>query len=126
MAIRGEINISDQLESILEEYAEKINDTMEFECKRIGYETANDLKATSPRSDRAHKHYADGWRAKKDGKFGYVVYNSTHWQLTHLLNNRHVVANANGTYGVREGDNHIGKAEERAIRKFIDEVEKRL
>lgn len=122
MAIKGEINISKQLNQILDEYVENVGETMEIECKRIGYETANDLKANSPRSSKAHRHYADGWRAKKSGKYGYIVHNATDWRLTHLLNNGH--AKTNG--GRVAGDNHIGKAEQRAVKKFIDEVEKRL
>lgn len=122
MSIKGEANITQQLDKILKEYTEHVNETMEFECKRIAFETANDLKATSPRSNRAHRHYADGWRAKKSGKYGYIVHNATSWRLTHLLNNGH--AKRNG--GRVAGDNHIGRAEERANRKLIDEVEKRL
>lgn len=122
MAIKGEVNVSKQLEKVLDEYCEKVNEMMEYECKRIGYETAKDLKNTSPRSKRNHRHYADGWRASKSSKYGYIVHNSTHWQLTHLLNNGHTTPSG----GRVQGDNHIGKAETKAVKKFIDEVEKKL
>ena len=119
-------NISQQLGKILVDYAEQVDDTFAFNAQEIAKETVQDLKQTSPRDKRNVKHYADGWAMKKSGKLGYIVYNKTSWRLTHLLNNGHVIANASGTYGRTQGDNHIGKAEERANTRLIKEVIKKL
>ena len=120
------LSVSQQLAKILADYSEQVDDTFAFSAQKVAKETVQDLKQTSPRDKRNVKHYADGWATKKSGKLGYVVYNKTSWRLTHLLNNGHVIANANGTYGRTQGDNHIGKAEERANRKLIEEVSKQL
>lgn len=121
-----ELSIAQQLDKILDQYAEQVDDTFGYEAMKIAKETAQDLRATSPKGTPHKRKYAEGWAAKKVDKLGAVVYNKTNYQLTHLLNNGHVIANGSGTYGRTKGDNHIGKAEERAVRKLIDEVEKKL
>lgn len=120
------ISLSEQLDKILEEYSDKVDDTFGYEAAKIAKETVQDLRATSPKSKRHTRKYAEGWSTKRKDKLGQIVYNKTNWQLTHLLNNGHVIANGSGTYGRTSGDNHIGKAEEKAVRKLIDEVQKKL
>lgn len=113
-----------QLNKILDEYADKLDDTIEKEITDVAKETAKDLKSSSPKRTGA---YARDWAVKKTkSKYGKIVYNRKHYQLTHLLNNGHVVRNKYGTYGRVNGDNHIGEAEQRAIEKLVNNLERKL
>ena len=119
-------NLSKQLEIIMDEYAEQLGEECADICKEIAAETVNELKASSPRSERSGKHYAGGWTQRKAGKYGRIVYNRTKPQLTYLLNNGHQIANQHGTYGRAEGDGHIDRAEEKMNARMIEEVKKRI
>lgn len=117
------IEIQAELERILDKYADKVNESVDDVAGKIASDTAKDLKQTSPRKSGK---YAKGWAVKKDGSGRYIVHNKTDYQLTHLLNNGHVVANQYGTYGRTTGDNHIGKAADKYEREFIDELTNRI
>lgn len=67
--------------------------------------------------------YKRGWTIRtKRLKYGFdgVIYNKDKPGLTHLLNNGHQKANQYGTYGRKEGDNHITKARDLAEAYLVD------
>lgn len=67
--------------------------------------------------------YKRGWTIRtKRLKYGFdgVIYNKDKPGLTHLLNNGHQKANQYGTYGRKEGDNHITKARNLAEAYLVD------
>jgi len=123
MAVKG---VSEQLNKILDDYAEKLDETTDEIMAQTAKETVSDLKTSSPKGKgKSRGAYANSWAVKKE-KHQYIVHNKKHYRLTHLLNNGHVIANQYGEYGRTTGDNHIGKAEERAEKKLIDTLEARL
>lgn len=125
MAIEG-ISVTRQLEKILDDYAEKVNARSDKIMRQVSRETAQDLKATSPRRKSGGGAYAESWAVKKV-KGRYVVHNKEHYRLTHLLNNDHDIYNKyGGPYGQRLGDDHIGKAERRAIENTFRKLNEAL
>lgn len=123
--------VTAQMEKITDTISAEIEDAVEDSEELVAEQTMERLKATSPRRSfkmkgRPSGKYARGWRAKwEDG--GWVVYNATDWQLTHLLNNGHDVVNRYGKTGARvNGDDHITNAEKYAIAEFPRQVLARI
>lgn len=117
-------SVQAQLENIMDDYAKYVDKTTEDVIETVATETVNTLKNTSPKRTG---RYAGSWKKKKgETKLSRTVYNAKHYQLTHLLNNGHVVRNKYGTYGRVNGDNHIGAAEEQAAQSLIARLERDL
>lgn len=116
-----------QLKKILDEYEDEVQKTANDVMKTVSKEAVQKLKSTSPKKSG---RYARGWSLKSVGTHGsivdIVVYNKTDWQLTHLLNNGHVIRNKYGTYGRKSGDNHIGNVEKWANQEVESEIERKL
>lgn len=81
--------LEQELTAILTEFKAGVDKNSERAVRKVGKETAEELKTTSPRRNTSEVHYADGWksRVEKDGYGGTVsrVYNTTKPSLTHLL-----------------------------------------
>lgn len=104
---------------ILNEYSANIQEAIVEEAQKVAKEGASELKNTSPK--RTGK-YRKGWRVKttkSKGSVECIIYNSTNWQLTHLLEKSH--AKRNG--GVTSPIVHIKPVEERCIKRFEKDVE---
>lgn len=121
-----DLDVSTQLDRILDEYGDKVEKVASQAIEEVAKQTANKLKGSSP--NRSGK-YARGWKVKKEGGVGIansIVYNATAPQLTHLLENGHVIRNKKGTYGRVGGIKHIKPAEEEAKQEIIDRIERSL
>lgn len=109
----------------LEEYAEKAADVIGETLPLVGQETAQDLKATSP---KLTGNYAASWTygmqtsrgSKKKNKL--VVYNKKHYRIVHLLEKGH--AKKNG--GRVEAKVHVKPAQDRAEQKAIERITDKL
>lgn len=110
-------DIGKEIALILKDYTIEVERTLEKEAARIATETAKELRATSPRSKKKGRHYADGWTKKKTPE-GQVVYNKNKPSLTHLLEKGH--AKVGG--GRVDGKPHIEPAEKRAMQDFENSV----
>ena len=112
-----------EIKDILNEYSEDIQELITSAAESVAKRGANKLKHTSPK--RTGK-YAKGWKVKtKKGK-GFVsstIYNSTNWQLTHLLEKPHVIRNKSGSYGISKPKVHIFPVEQSCILEYEREVE---
>lgn len=109
-------SISVQVKELLEQYNEEFAQLVQKTSKAAADATARDLRESSA-SMFGNGRYAKGWKAtRKDG--GWVVHNATDYQLTHLLENGHVIRNKYGEYGRAPAYKHIGPAEQRGIVKF--------
>lgn len=119
--------IDTQLESILNEYVEEVNELSNDLMKKNAEETCQDLKNTSPKRTGA---YARDWAVKTErggaGSKIFIVHNKKHYQLTHLLENGHIIRNKKGEFGRAPAHPHIKKARDKAEQKLIAELEKKL
>lgn len=115
-------SVSLQMEAIIEEYTDKVNEVLKRATEQVSTDTVERLQSKSPRKSG---EYAAGWTKKTTAKNEVVVYN-THYQLTHLLENGHVIRNKKGTYGRTSGKKHIKPAENWANREFQRKIEEGL
>ena len=112
-----------EINDILDEYSEDIQEAIILETERVAKMGVNRLKQTSPK--RTGK-YAKGWKVKTTKRKNYVgatIYNSTNWQLTHLLEKPHVIKNKNGTYGISKPQVHIRPVEQKCILEYEQNIE---
>lgn len=107
-------SVTAQMADLLDEYSEKVQKVVDKAGEQTAKDCAAKLRNTSPK--RTGK-YAKSWTSKKEGG-GYVVYNKKHYQLTHLLENGHVIRNKYGTYGRAPAIKHIEPVEKSGIDEF--------
>jgi len=112
-------SVSIQMKEILDKFSDKVNDVLEEAADKVSQESVEKLHNTSPRRTGA---YASGWTVKKESARSVIVHNATNYQLTHLLENGHVIRNAKGTYGRTHPIKHIAPVEEWAV----DELPRRI
>lgn len=114
-------SISAQMHELLTEYNEDVQEAVDKSAKEAADVCVNQLKSTSPKRPK-HGEYARSWTVKKQetgiGVSEYVVHNKRHYQLTHLLENGHVIRNKKGTYGRTRPIKHIAPAADTAIQRF--------
>lgn len=125
-------SIAIQMADILDDYSKEVRRAMTDAEDKIAKESVRKLKNTSPkRNGKNHiRRYAEGWRVKRvrtnTGIPDVIVHNKTNYQLTHLLENGHIVRNSKGTYGRTNGIKHIKPVEEWAQDALPQEIERRL
>lgn len=107
MADTGSVEI--QMKKLLDQVDKEVQEAMDESMKQVAKESVSKLKSSSPRKTGK---YARGWTTKQIDKNGIVVHNSKHYQLTHLLENGHVIRNKYGTYGRTSGIKHIQPVEQ--------------
>jgi len=115
-------SVAIQMKQILDEFDDKVNEVLKNASEEVAEESADKLRNTSPRRTG---DYANGWAANRKGN-GWVVHNATNYQLTHLLENGHVIRNKKGTYGRTSGIKHIKPVETWANREFQNKIERGL
>ena len=115
------LSVSAQMRNILSTYNEEVAEAVDEAAKEASESCKNQLKNTSPKRV-GHGEYARSWTVKKElsgaGVSDYIVHNKKHYQLTHLLENGHIVRNKKGTYGRARAIHHIGPAADTAIQRF--------
>lgn len=106
----------------LNSWSQDVADATKDECEKVGKETADTLKVTSPKRTG---RYARGWRSKTTfedkSNIRVTVYN-VRYQLTHLLENGHAKVNGGRVNGIP----HIAPAEEQAKKSLEEKVKVRL
>ena len=116
-------SVSAQMTELLDEIDNDIRKATKNNIDRTAKESVQKLKSTSPKKTGS---YAKGWGVKKEGDMDVIVHNRTDYQLTHLLENGHVIRNKKGTYGRTHGIKHIAPVEEWAIdelpRRIMEEI----
>lgn len=117
MAKTGSVAV--QMKDLLDEVNKDVQDSAKRNIQTISRECVQKLRNTSPTKSGS---YAKGWSVKREGDMDAVVHNKTDYQLTHLLENGHVIKNKKGTYGRTRGIKHIAPVEEWAA----DELPRRI
>ena len=116
------VSIEIQMADILDEVKKSCKGVLETQSLAVAKETVTKIRNASPRLTGS---YARGWRVSKRGG-GLVVHNATDYQLTHLLENSHVIANGSGTYGRSTPIKHIEPAgqwaSEELPRRIVEEL----
>ena len=115
-------SVAIQMEQILDEFDDKVNKVLNEAAVETAEESADKLRNTSPQRSG---EYASGWTVTKEGD-GNVIVHNTHYQLTHLLENGHVIRNKKGTYGRTSGKKHIKPVETWANKEFQNKIERGL
>ena len=122
-------SLSVQLTNILSEYDEEVQRATNSAITRVAREAVKKLQNTSPKKSGS---YARGWAMKKNGLsvsgniVNIVVHNKTDYQLTHLLENGHVIRNKKGEYGRTRPIKHIAPVEQWANSELPEEIERTL
>lgn len=116
---KGVASIRTQLDDVMTMYNERVREAVDEAAKEASKSCVEQLRNTSPKKSG---EYARGWTVKKErtssGTITYTVHNRTDYQLTHLLENGHVIRNKKGTYGRTHPIKHIGPAADTAIQRF--------
>lgn len=121
------INITDQLEKIMDEYTKEVKRATNNSIDIVAKESVAKLKNTSPKKSGS---YARGWGLVRERGPGgintVIVRNKTDYQLTHLLEYGHVIVNAKGEFGRAPAHPHIAPVESWAIDELPKEIKKEL
>ena len=116
-------SVTAQMTELLDEVNKDIERSAKTNIQTVAKESVQKLKNTSPVKTGS---YAKGWGVKRMGDMDVVVHNRTDYQLTHLLENGHVIRNKKGTYGRAPAHKHIKPVEEWAIeelpRRIIEDI----
>lgn len=122
-------SITADVTEILKDYVGDVDEIVEASAKEAAEICSNQLRNTSPSGPGIKGHYSTGWAVKPERRgtlASFIVYNKKKPQLTHLLENGHVIRNAKGEYGRTRPIKHIEPAEEAAAQKFELRVRARL
>lgn len=115
-----------QMTELLDDYSREVQRAANNSIDKVTKEAVSKLKSTSP---KRKGNYAKGWTRKRlkdrSGINNVVVHNRV-YQLTHLLENGHVIRNGEGTFGRAPGIKHIKPVEEWANSELPAEIEREL
>ena len=119
--------ISVQMRKILDAYEVRVENVYEVSVSRVSREAVQRLRNTSPKKSGS---YARGWSLKKvksrANVTDVIVHNRTDYQLTHLLENGHVIRNKKGEYGRTRPIKHIAPVAEWAENELPNDIERGL
>lgn len=119
--------VEQQMDKILTDYSKDVIRETNEAFEIVSKEAVQKLKSTSPK--RTGK-YARSWTKKteKGGslKTNTVVIHNKVYQLTHLLENGHIVRNKKGTYGRTSGIKQIAPVEEWAADELPNLIKRKL
>lgn len=120
-------SIAVQLTEIFDEYSKEVVDAANSSISKVSKQAVRKLRSVSPKKTGS---YARGWGIKTEGGIGgirtVIVHNKTDYQLTHLLENGHIIRNKKGTYGRAPAHPHIKPVEEWANTELPAEIEREL
>ena len=115
------------MRKILDAYEDRVKNVYEMSVSRVSREAVQRLRNTSPKKSGS---YARGWSLKKvksrANVMDVIVHNRTDYQLTHLLENGHVIRNKKGEYGRTRPIKHIAPVAEWAENELPNEIERGL
>jgi len=124
------MSVAVQMERVLDSYSKEVKKATDDAIGKTSAEAVRKLKNTSPKGTPHRRRYAEGWAKKtvkgRNGIDEVTVHNKTNYQLTHLLENGHVIRNGKGTYGRTNGIKHIAPVEEWAADDLPEKIKREL
>ena len=114
-----------QINDLLDDFYQLVRDEYEGAAKDVADECVVRLKNVKWKT-KTGKNYSQTWRVKKRRWGAYTVHNSKNYQLTHLLENGHIVVNKKGTYGRAPAYKHIEPVYEWAQDEIEREIRQRI
>lgn len=105
--------VSDQVKEILEDYADEVEEILQYGLDEAAADAVTRLRTRSPKRTSVYRR---GWQVKRLKKKA-IVYNADSPGLTHLLEYGHVKKPGTGRVA---GIPHIKPAEEQANQYFTD------
>lgn len=113
------LDVTIDYEDIIKEYGDKA-------VKRLKENSPKQV-AKKPRKSRGRrrKKYKDSWttkETKKSNQYEVLVYNKENWQLTHLLENGHLIVNKKNGVGWASAKPHITPTYQTLKPRFIAEM----
>ena len=116
-----------QMQKIFEEYTVEVKRATNNSVDVVAKQAVQKLRSSSPKKTGS---YARGWTIKRErgvaGINTVIVHNKTDYQLTHLLENGHIVRNKKGVFGRAPAHKHIKPVEEWANDELPKEIEREL
>lgn len=115
--------LSKYIQEVMDEYETEVKEVVDKSLLDVGKETVKVLKKTSPK-DRGQ--YAKGWKYKIDiDRIGkkLTVYNGKYYMLTHLLEKGHARVGGERT---TDAIPHIKPAQDKAVKKVIENIKRRI
>lgn len=112
-----------EITKALEQYTKEVSEAIEKDKEETAKAIVDELKQSTAWTDRTKgaKNYRKGFAVKKEGQKGnqsFIVYNKNKPQVTHLLENGHLL---------RNGKRSAGRPHWRPIsEKHIEQHEKRI
>lgn len=121
--------ITEQIQDIFDKYDRDMKRKVNTAVDTVAKESVSRLKNTSPKRP-GHGEYAQGWAIKRarghNGINDLAIWNAKHYQLTHLLENGHVISNGRGTYGRTRPHPHIKAVEDYFNSEVLEEIKREL
>ena len=108
-------NLASEIARQLQQYSNVLKEDVEKAAEEVADEGVQKLKAKSP---KRYGRYASSWTKKKVGT-KWILHNSKHYQLTHLLEKGHAKVKGGRVPAVV----HIKPVEEFVVDEFIRKVE---
>lgn len=109
----------------MEEYTEEVKETTLDVAMGVSGKAVKMLKTESPKSKNGGT-YAKKW-TRETGKDGITVYNGKPtYRLTHLLEKGHQLKRGGRKIGEVPACPHIEEIEEKCIKEYVEELERRL
>lgn len=122
-------DLAKAIQEELESWSEEVTDGVKQDVITVSKETRDEIKANAPvdkRKTSRKGRYKRGWKDKvvyEDREnIRVTVYNSTDYQLAHLLEFGHELVKNGKSIGRVEGKPHIRPAEQHAEDKLVKKV----
>lgn len=123
--------LAGELTRVIALYTQDVQEAVANSITAIAKEGKAKVKSNSPKRTGA---YAKGWTISNENKKGKQearIYNKTNYQLTHLLENGHVVRNGTGRIGPGKktsvaGNPHIAPVNDWAQQEVVSAIEEAI
>lgn len=130
MADISSVDLNNAVGAILKEYGQDVTKIVDEEVEKIAKSAVKELRQGNGGFN--DKVYSKSWKSKKENLFGgmfskITVYNSKHYQLTHLLEKGHnVVAWGQSTGKRTRAFPHISVVNDRVTKELPEALLKRI